>query len=453
MFSALHRIRSHPTGNQKVCGRRAVLQGLTAAPLSALVLRPGVTSAATTIRVSASGTKVHANVPEDSSAVFQAALNALSSAGGGLLEVAAGVFYLGSPLTYTGGSLTVVGCGQEVSIFVLAHAGTGLTVNFPNPTCCLTVRDIGITPMPGGGVLSAGAIACLLAYQQAGWPNCLIEDVDFGVTVESLGEQNSAYINAIVLQNVWRARIINCNGSANLLQGGTFISFQGECIDSRVIGCTIKGYGLGIIVSSYSEGLHITDASFSGGTVIQTGLTSYNNNTNVNLLGLYISGCQFICSGTTLSLYQVSSGWIQDSYLNGPQPGAEFAAVELMGCGRLKMHNLVFSGQFPGMQNQVGVFATSSARCPTFACQINDCQFENTGTAIVLNQNTCNCYVTNISMYQPGDTALITGPVNLGGGIQQVFLDNSGNTSNTIDCLATSSSPSKATTAYMGYER
>jgi len=228
---------------------------------------------------------------------------------------------------------------------------------------------------------------------------------------------------------------------------------QGECIDTRIAGCSIDGYSTGTAISSYCEGLHICDTIFAGGTALETGSTSYNDNTNTNLLGLYISGCEFDCSGTVLSLYQVNSGWFEDSYLNGPQPGGRTVAMELAGSARLTMDNLLFDGQVTGTSSQIAIFATASEQGPTHTCYVNNCQFLNTNTAIVLDRNTVNFIATTVSMYQPSASTLVNGSSALGGGTQSVYVDNSGNTSNNISWLTTSSTQAKASTNHMGYER
>jgi len=440
-------------GSRWQLDRRNLLGSSVAVAASALILSTQFARAATTVSVTDPPFNASPNTSQDSSPAFQAALNYISNAGTGTLKIPPGIYCLSSPLTYSGGSLTIEGCGQGVTVIVMQHQGTGLTVNLNYSGCNLTARDFTIAPMPGQAVLAAAAIACLLPQQPAGWQNCTIEGIDFGGSLSLSGQQSTGFSNAIILQNTWRAHIANCTGYGNLLTGGVFISMQGECIDTRIIDCSVNSYAYFTTVSSYSEGLHIIDTSFTGGTALHTGSTSYNDNTNVNLLGLYISGCKFDCSNRVLSLYQVNSGWIYDSYLIGPQPGGGNIATELSGCVRLQMHNLLFNGQFPGTSDQIAIFATSSTQNATASCLSADCQFENTGTAIVLDLNTDAFIATGVAMYQYGASALVDGSVTLNNVTQTVQVDNSGNTTNNVSWLKSIGNLPKASTTRMGYER
>jgi hypothetical protein len=117
------------------------------------------------------------------------------------------------------------------------------------------------------------------------------------------------------------------------------------------------------------------------------------------------------------------------------------------------MHNLLFGGLFAGSTNQIGVFATSSANQPTGACQLDNCQFENTTTAIVFDKGTFNFIATDVAMYKPGNGALVSAPINWGPVVQQVYVDNSGNSSNDVNWFTTTANLPAATTGRMSFER
>jgi len=305
--------------------------------------------------------------------------------------------------------------------------------------------------MPGGDTWTAGAIACIVSGAQGSWQNCLIEDVDFGVPFGNFGEQYSSFYKVVTLQNTARARISNCNAHGNLYAGGIFLDLQGGCNHTRIDGCNIDGYVWGFVVSAYSQGLHIIDTVFIGGTALQTGVEPFNG--NINLLGLYISGCELNCNGSVLSLYQVQKGWIGDTDIYGPRVGIGTVACELLGSQLLTMHNLSFGGFFSGGADQVGIFATSSANAPSGACKVSNCQFENTGTAVFFDKGTFNFVCSDLAMYQAGTSALVNTPIPWGTATQQVYVDNSGNTTNDVSWLTTTSSIPAASTGRMAYER
>jgi len=433
------------------CSRRSLLSGGAATLLTEIALEPKRAFAATRVDVTSAPFNANPNSGQDSSSAFQAALNFLSEAGGGALIIPGGTYYFSNPLTYSGRSLTILGDGQEVSICVIRHLGTGLTVKLADSTCCLTVRDIGITPMPGTARWTAGGIACIVAGAKGKWQNCLIEDCDFGVPFGNFGEQYSSFYQALVLNNTTRARISNCNGHGNLLPGGIFLELQDGCNGTRVDGCSIDGYAWGLVVSAYSVGLHLNDTVFIGGTAVQTGAQPFNG--PVNLLGFYITGCEFNCNNTVLILNQVTDGWISDTDLDGPQGGGSAIACMLQGCHQLTMHNLLFNGGFNGATNQIGVYATSSTNSPTGQCRLDSCRFENTGTAVVFDKGTQEFFCTDIAMYQSGLSALVNTPINWGNTTQQVYIDNSGNSSNDVNWLTSTSSLPAASTGRMAYER
>lgn len=430
--------------------RRKFLSGAGATLLAACGLRPKLAIAATEIIVTNPPFNAVPNSNQDNSPMFQSALDYISKCGGGVLQVPGGTYLFHSPLKYSGSSLTILGSGQEVSVVVVQHSGTGLTVNLADATCCLTLKDIGITPMPGGQTWSAGAIACIVPGQQGDTTNFLAEDVDFGVAFGEFGQQYSAYYQVIELSNTKSARISNCNAHANLLTGGIFLNLYGGCCDTRVMGCSIDAYAWGVVVSAYSVGLHITDTVFIGGTAVQTGARAYNG--RVNLAGLYISGCEFNCKSTVLSLYQVNSGCISDSDIYGPQVATANIACKLIGCEKLTLHQLEFGGQFVGKAAEIGIFATSSTTGPTLACRIDDCSFENTGIAIVYDVATTSCFATAIAMYQAGLGALVNTPIVWSNAVQQVFVDNSGNTSNDVSWLTSTANIPAASTGRIVYE-
>jgi hypothetical protein len=433
-------------------GRRNLLKGASAAALALLAFKPRRAQAMTSVRVTDPRFGATGDSQTDQSGAFQAALNYISNAGGGALHVPSGRYFLMKPLTYSGGGvLSIIGEGQENSGLIINHSGTALTVNFNNICCNLTVSEIGFSPFPGEGQWCAGAIACIFPQQPGGWQNCLIENCDFGMPFGAFGSQYQSFYRAIVVQNTFRTHINNCNAHANQKPGGIFLDLQGNCFDTRVNDCNIDGYAWGVVVSDYCEGLHLFDTVFIGGTALQTGTRAYNN--SINLLGLYIGDCELNCNNTVLDLYQVNSGWIKDSDIYGPKAGTSSVACLMQGCQRLELHDLWFGGFFGGSTNQVGIFATSAGQTATGATQVSNCGFENTCTAIALDKGTYNFIANGIAMCQSGDGALVNAPISWGGMTQQVYVDNSGNSSNDISWLTTAGSAPPLGTGRVGHER
>ena len=372
----------------------------------------------------------------DNTPHFQRALDALLALGGGVLQVPPGYYMLQGPLDFStaNGCLTVMGYGSELSILVVKHAGTALNVTYTNPgdSQSLVVKDIGFSPAPGAGAAGT-AVALTLQHAQSAWPSCRFEDVDFGVQYPNY----TVFDEALVLTNVWRSAIVNCTAHGNSRLGGNFLRLSGTCVDNRVQACNIDGYQTGVAVHHYCEGLHVVDTVFIGGTALTTGSSDYNN--GINLLGLYISGCEFNCQDGVLCLYQVNSAWISDTDFYGPRAATGSVACALVGSGRIKISNCLFGGTLDvgAPSNQIGIATSSSTRVAAFAITVDDCDFENTLVAISLGAGTENVTGLGVRMLAPGDRALVNTPVVYGRFTQQPLVDGSGNSTNAVQWLTT----------------
>ena len=373
----------------------------------------------------------------DNTLNFQAALNALLALGGGVLQVPPGSYVLQGGLDFAAanGSLTVMGYGSGLSILIIKHAGIALNVAFLNPgdSQGLVVRDIGFSPVSGAGAAGT-AVSLTLAAVQSAWPSCRFESVDFGVQYPNY----TVFSEALSLTNVWRSAIVNCTAHSNGKLGGSFLTMSGLCVDNRVQGCNVDGYQFGVSVQHYCEGLHLIDTVFIGGTAVSTGSSNYNN--GINLLGLYISGCELNCLDTVLSLYQVNSAWISDSDVFGPRAASGSVACRLIGCGRIKIVDCLFGGSFDtaAPSDQIAVACSSSVLGASYAVTVDNCDFENTLVAISLGEGTENFTALGLRMLAPGNRALVNTPVTFGNFTQQPLVDQSGNTTNTVQWLATS---------------
>ncbi len=388
----------------------------------------------------------------DNTEPFQDALDALKAMGGGVLLVPPGYYALLGPLSYANpnGSLTITGYGSELSVLMIRHTATALNVAFSNPgdSQSLVLKDIGFSPAPGAGPAGT-CVALSLAQVASAWPSCQIENVDFGT--QSPGY--SVFTTALNLTNVWRSAIVNCMAHSNSGMGETFLSLNGTCIDNRIDRCNVDGYRHGVTVGSYSEGLHITNTVFIGGTAVMTGTTGYNG--AINLLGLFISGCEFNCTNTVLSLYQVNQGWISDTDIDGPSPSGGSVTCAMTGCSRLKFSQCHFLGPFNAQAptGQTGILAASSPATPTIAISVDDCEFENILVAINLAAGTTNFTGLGIRMLAPGNAALVSAPIVYGAYTQQPLVDGSGNASNVVQWLATTGTAGKNVTQRTIYSR
>lgn len=407
-------------------GRRTMM--MSGAVLSLMAAGGRARAAANIIDVTAAPYNASVNSPDNTQA-FQAALNTLLSLGGGVLQVPPGMFVLAGQLNYpaSSGSLTIMGYGSGASVLVIRHPGTGLSVSFTSPGSAeFVLHDIGFSPAATSGVPGT-AVALTMSAAPSAWPSCRIDNVDFGATYPNY----TVFTNALLLTNVTRSKITNCNAHSNSHNGGAFLTLAGFCVDNQVSNCTIDGYNYGVNVSAYSQGLHITNTVFIGNTAVTTGGSNYND--GVNLLGLYISGCEFNCQSTILWLYQVNSGWISDTNLYGPRAGVSNVACALIGCGRIKIAKCLFSGFFnpAAPTNQIAIQTVSSSAVPSYAITVDDCSFENTLVAVVLGGGTLNVTSMQMRLFGPGLATLVNDPVPFGTLMMQPVIDNSGNLSNT----------------------
>ncbi len=378
----------------------------------------------------------------DNSAAFQAALNVIAGNGGGRLYVPGGNYLLASPLIYAGGSLTVVGDGQDNTVLINTHAGVVLSATFNDNSRCLTVKDLGFSPCSGAG-MAQGAIAVSLPAQPSGWENALIEDVCIGVPYATTGVMYSSYKAAISLTNTNRARINNVNVHANGMPGGVAVALGGVCYDTRVLGCTLEGYGCGVSTLGYCEGIHLANNVIICDTAVKTGTVNYNAGPfAINLLELLMSDCEINTNLECLYLYQVKNAQISNCHFTGPKvpSGAMVAAIDMRGCTESLVSNCTFAGAWaPGGASTIGVAFNASSRIPTTSCHVSDVQFENTTVGVYFGAGATANTGTNVQVMTPGCGGLVNGAGAYG---QSDFVDVSGNTTNNASWLTTANTAS-----------
>jgi hypothetical protein len=383
----------------------------------------------------------------DNSVAFQAALNAIAGNGGGRLYVPGGTYMLASPLSYTGGSLTVVGDGQTNTVLVNTHSGTVLSAKFTDNSKCLTVKDIGFSPCcSSGGGLAQGAIALTLPAQPSGWENALIEDVCIGVPYAGNGGMYSAYNVAISLTNTNRARMNNVNVHANGVPGGIAVALGGTCYDTRVLGCSLEGYSTGVSTLGYCEGIHLANNVIICNTAVKTGTANYGaSGVAINLLELLMSDCEINTNSECLYLYQVKNAQIVNCHFTGPKvpTGTMVAAIDMRGCTESLVSNCTFDGAWaPGGVSTIGVAFNSSSLIPTTSCHVSDVQFENTTVGVYFGTSATSNTATNVQVMTPGCGGLVNG---VGAYGQSDFVDVSGNSTNNASWLTTANTASAVT--------
>ena len=391
----------------------------------------------------------------DNGPAFNAALAYLDSLGGGELTVPPGDYVFTTPVALSSkcSSITVSGSGSALSVFIIRHAKTAFTFAYSYTGVLQQVvfRNVGLSPASGG---ATGGIALDVNFPYpnggtSGWQAAIIENVDFGVQTPNY----SSFSTAIALNNTFRAYVHNCNTHSAQGNLGTFASLNGLCIDCRFTNCSMDGVAVGFSVNSYCEGLHIVDCVIIGGIGLQTGTTSYSGDGKttpfINLLALYISGCEFNCAITALSLFQVNQGWITSSHFGGAG-GGYATTCYLLGCCLVQMSECEITGAGYGANTQgIYVGPTEGGSWNSASNQFDDCQFCNLVTGINLTAGSTDNTGQGMRMVAPGGSALIGAPIAYSNVTLQAVIDNSGNMTNEIQHIASTTAPRHFTNRFL----
>jgi hypothetical protein len=375
----------------------------------------------------------------DSSQAFQAALDSIASQGNGVFQVPRGIFRLDSPLVSQNASVTIRGAGQAESILRITHTGTAWAHTCTNKYQHVEISDIGFSPTPTGGGPAGTCLSLNWPSSPSGWCGPTIDNVDIGVAHPGY----TCFTTGVSLSNSWRGQVNNLNSHSNIgaQSGSVCISLSGECIDNRFTNMSLDGYDTSLLLNNYSEGIHVIDSVIYGNHGISTGTTSYSGNGQtsplINLLGLYVARCEFATQGTALELYQVDSGWISSSQFQNSTPGQ--AAVTLMGSTAMQISGCQFTGHLnAGTSPFVGIaLSTSSAGWSAGSNQIDKCEFSNLTTGILLGGGCINNTGSGNRMLAYGGASLVGNPqTNPNGALLSALMDNSGNSTNLFEWLA-----------------
>jgi hypothetical protein len=308
----------------------------------------------------------------------------------------------------------------------------GLSVNLANVNSTLSMANLALTPCPGQNASTQCGISLVMPSQPSGWQSIDLDNVNFGLPAPSATSPYTAFQNAINLTQTWRARIHNCRFQTNNVVGQTAINMVGGCVDTRVTGCSFNGYTQGILYNNYSEGLHFVDNDFVGGTAIQTSQDA--NRYNVALLEIFVDTCRIQCSLPGLFLFEVKDLYLSNTTFLAPLLDPTAAAICMLeGCGVALIKNCSFTGAWsPGnLQNIVGVALYPSQATATNSSLVDNCKFFQTCTAIEFGPGAQSNSAINLEVYQYGLTGLVDGALSYGTTEQRVYIDNSGNSTNT----------------------
>ena len=425
--------KGHPEKSRTLVDRRSLMK--TTAAMGAAVLGRSVVAKAAAATTSFDITQAPFNADQsgqqDCSAAVQAALDAISANGSGRLIVPAGTYKLLSPLTCTG-SLTLIGDGQASSVFVVLHTSAALTVNCASWAGSVTIRDVGFSPCPGNGGAAGTALSLNFPAVNSGWQRCSLQDVDLGVAKPNY----TTFMTGISLSNVWRGSFRNVNMHSNIggVPGSTFVTLSGKSVDNRFASCSVDGIDIGFFVADYSEGLHITESLVIGTTAISTGSRVYSGNGSstpcINLLGLYVSDCEFNCWGVTANLYCVATAWISNTHFGSNVAGAPAMAV--LGCSTIQIDNCSFTGQFGGANSgyDIGISTGLAGSWPSNNIAISNCVFTTIAVGVQFNPGTYNSTAIGLRMMMPGEGALVNYPGAAGTVPLRAFYDLSANSTN-----------------------
>ncbi len=265
----------------------------------------------------------------DSSPAFLAAAAALPLSGG-TIYVPPGHYLCGSQINLPSIQLSIIGDGRNVSILIISHNGIGLNFAPNSPFVYLSIKAIGFAPVGSGGQPACALAVNLPSNDVRSSPSCTIQEIDLGIVLPGF----RGFYCGIQLTNVWRGivRDVSMMGGGNVpVSGSTFLTLNGFSVDNRFIDCSVNNVDVAYVVSSYCEGIHIINPIVAGCNrgFYNNFPVSYLGNANINILGLYISGGEFGCNYSALSLYQVWTAWISDTHFGS---GVQGPTIAMIGC-------------------------------------------------------------------------------------------------------------------------
>lgn len=354
----------------------------------------------------------------DSAPAFQAAFSALP-ANGGTVYVPDGDYGLHSPVVFAGKPVSVEGNGEQSTRLFITHTGVGLSFPQPSPLYMTSVRNLGIS------AVSAQA-ECAISitfppFPVYGMQTALIENV---AAPSQLYAGYPNFVGGLQLRGCWQSVIRNFKheapGAGGPVTGGYFIDIGGRSVDIRITDCTGTNSDLGILLSSYTEGIHIKDtaivSSNFGVSMPSANFDIYETSHQYSTLGLIISGSEISSLRRALQLQRVLSAYISDTHLGLLNPLESVQVVGIVDSQDVKLSGCTISGQ--GSQ-QIGILFQQVS----YPCAFNESNnnfFVNLAYPIVYGQGvTGNTAIA--TRFTLGGTTLSNAPA---------IVDHSGNLTN-----------------------
>jgi hypothetical protein len=422
-------------------GRRGFLRAVAVGSTALLMpfLKPAYASSqiqsGTVINVTASPFNADPTGASDSSNAFQSALTALTGIHG-TLYVPNGNYSVGSPLSFTGGSISIVGDGEAESVIVVKHSSTALTINCNNNYDCVTVRDIGLAPCPGSNACAGIAFDFYFPNANSAWQHCLVENVDLGVARPGY----TCFLGGLRLTNSWIGHVQNVRMRCNISTptGSFFAQLNGYSIDNHFADVRADGMDIGISVNGYTEGLRVKSSEMITNTGIWTGSSSYSGTVGssplVNINQLMVSDCELNCNVQAINAYQIWGSFITSTHMGSKTAG--IPTCTLLGSCNTMFSNCLFTGQLnsTGAQSPFTglLLEGSNPSWHSASNQLMGCTFANQQYGIVLGAGTVNTTGTGTSFLAPGDGSMVTSPTQIGSLQFAPVVDNSGNATNAI---------------------
>ncbi len=303
-------------------------------------------------------------------------------ANGGAIYIPPGIFRLGSQINLPGKSYTIFGNGPNVSVLKVNHQNTGILFAPSSPTTSFRAADIGFAGCGPSGSPQCAFSAQFPSNQQQATPSLWLENVDFAV---QLAGANNFY-SAFQASNIWRSvfKTLSFHGPGSKVSGSSAVTIGGFSIDPRFEDLTVDSYDVPVQVTASMQGLHLINPVIGGcNRGIVTGQSPFDQKSTVNVLGLYISGGEFGCSSTALSLYNVNSAFISDCHFGSFTTGP---TALLSGCFAVQMSNCQISGANTGVGLQLEPSANNVCDDNTF----DNMKFMNLSTAAVFGPGAMN---------------------------------------------------------------
>ncbi len=435
------------------CRRRSFLAGLGALLAAELMPSPSAATSSAVIDVTSPPYNANPNSADNYEA-FSEALTALEALGGGCLLVPPGRFQIRAGLSWQSQApLSIVGFGAGLSIIVAEHTQTVLACNFGAAReNQFFLRDIGFSPATNGILAGLALSLNFPALNVSGWQSCHVENVDFGVSSPNY----TAFSAGIQVKNAWRSVFSNINCHSNLAGGGTVAIIGGTLsVDNFFDRCYSDGMLYGILVDGYCQGLHITDSVIIAQAGFSSGQTPYykggDSGPYINILGLYIDNCEFNTEQIAAVFYCISTGWISNTHF-GSNAKLFGSSVLITGCNGMQFTNCSATGDFPATQSAYTGFYLQSAVNGTWASFENSFDstvITNATTGIVLAPGCMNNTITRLRMEAPGNGSAIGAPVKYGNFTLQAVVDDSGNSTNLNEWIASDTSANDSTNRYL----